>query len=163
MVAPIAPQLSIAILATDIDADRIDRARTAIFKESSLRELPHAWRDRMFERVGAAYRLRQEFGADVRFVIQDIREARPAEAFDLILCRNLVLTYFDEAQQRRVLKTLVDRLRPGGAFVIGARERLPPNGFELAPWRPERGIYLRATPDIRAAEPPPSPQDPAVR
>ena len=150
MVAPSVPSLSLSVLATDIDADQLDRARAGRFKGSSLRELPLAWRDTMFERAGTYYHLRPAFREDVRFEVQDVRDARPTESFDLILCRNLVLTYFDAEAQRRVLKSLVGGLRPGGAFVIGARERLPADGFDLAPWRPELGIFTRTLPASRS-------------
>ena len=48
----------------------------------------------------------------------------PDGPFDLILCRNLVFTYFDEALQRRISKQLRERLRPGG-FRPGSPRSLP--------------------------------------
>ena len=57
----------------------------------------------------------------------------PEGPFDLILCRNLVFTYFDEAAQRDALRRLLERLCPGGALVIGSHETLP-HGSGLASW-----------------------------
>lgn len=145
MVAPSWPRLSFSVLATDINAELIEGARAGLFKLSSLRELPSAWRDTMFERVGDHRRIKPGFRENVRFALQDVRDVQPDAMFDLILCRNVVLTYFDPESQRRVLKRLVERLRPGGAFVIGAREHLPQNGPELVPWLPEEGIYARVS------------------
>jgi chemotaxis protein methyltransferase CheR len=57
----------------------------------------------------------------------------PDGPFDLILCRNLVFTYFDEALQRRISEQLRERLRPGGFLVLGVHEALPAGvgGFGL--------------------------------
>jgi chemotaxis protein methyltransferase CheR len=151
MAAPSRPGVTLDILATDISADLLDRAREGIFKLGSLRELPSGWWDQMFERIGTERRVKPAFRDNVRFELQDIRGAQPAGPFDLILCRNLVLTYFDAESQCRVLPRLVGALRPGGAFVIGARERLPEGAFGLVPWRPEHGIYARAADEMAAA------------
>jgi chemotaxis protein methyltransferase CheR len=147
-VAETRPNLLFSVLATDIDAELLDGARAGLYKDSSLRELPQSWRDAMFEKAEALHRIRPAFRENVRFELQDVRETQPGESFDLILCRNLVLTYFDPDLQHRVLRRLVRLLQPGGAFVIGLRERMPTNDFGLAPWHAERGIYRR----IAAAE-----------
>jgi chemotaxis protein methyltransferase CheR len=56
---------------------------------------------------------------------QDIRETALTGRFHLILCRNLVFTYFDLESQRKILKMFHDHLEPGGALVIGGHEQLP--------------------------------------
>lgn len=53
---------------------------------------------------------------------QDIRRELPDGRFDLILCRNLVFTYFAAAERGRITDTLLSRLRPGGYLVPGAHE-----------------------------------------
>ena len=67
----------------------------------------------------------------------------PDGPFDLILCRNLVFTYFDEAPQRRISEKLRERLRPGGFLVLGGHEALPAGvgGFGLI--APNLPIYRR--------------------
>ena len=99
----------------------------------------------MFEREGADYRIGSRFSTGVRFVRQDVREAMPSVKFDLILCRNLVLTYFSDGLRDQVLERVVGALRKGGAFVSGARERLPASCAALVPWHPELGIYRRSS------------------
>ena len=62
-----------------------------------------------------------------------MRSECPDGPFDLILCRNLVLTYFDEELQLEVMKRVAAVLQPGGALVVGSHESLPPHelGLEL--------------------------------
>jgi ADP-ribosylglycohydrolase len=50
----------------------------------------------------------------VRFLEQDIRQALPMGRFDLILCRNLAFTYFENALQAAIARRLVERLETGG-------------------------------------------------
>lgn len=64
----------------------------------------------------------------VEFRQQDIREEMPAGPFHLLLCRNLVFTYFAEDVQRQVLELLVERLLPGGFLVVGKKEIMPEVG-----------------------------------
>jgi len=149
IVAPSWPRLSISILATEIDRAQIDRANVGLFKESSLRETPPSWRDRMFEGAAGEYRVRPPFRETVRFVVQDVRQEVPATMFDLILCRNLALTYFDDSVRHQVMSRLIGSLRQGGALVIGARERLPADICGIAPWIEGIGIYQRT--DTRQA------------
>ena len=48
-------------------------------------------------------RIRRRVYRRIEFVEQDIRRTMPGDGFHLILCRNLVLTYFEDALQRRIL------------------------------------------------------------
>ena len=79
----------------------------------------------------------------VAFARQDLREAISDEHFDLILCRNVGLTYFDPALQRRVVGRLAGALRPGGGLVVGIHESLPPGIDELAPWPGVRAVFRK--------------------
>ncbi len=138
------PDIGLGVVATDADANLLRRAERACYAASSLKELPPEWVDRGFSRQGALFGLRPELRSSVAFRLQNIRVASPAERFDLILCRNLVLTYFDETLQRQVLSRLRDRLMPGGVLVIGSHESLPSEDLGFAARESRLGIYERA-------------------
>lgn len=135
--------LALRVLATDVGDAVLARARAARYASATLRDLPPAWRARAFEVQGTELVLREEFRGAVELRRQDVRKTLPDETFRVVLCRNSVLTYFEEELQRRILEQVLTRLAPGGIFVIGRHERLPA-GARLSPWRPERGIYRRA-------------------
>jgi chemotaxis protein methyltransferase CheR len=124
-VEPSYPQVRLAILATDIDEHLLERARAACYSWSSLKEIPPAWIDRAFDRRNSLYCLREHWKVGIEFRRQDIQLEQPSGKFDLILCRNVVFTYFSESGQRDVLARLTERLRPGGILVIGRHESLP--------------------------------------
>jgi chemotaxis protein methyltransferase CheR len=121
-VALLAPQVE--IVATDIDGALIERARRGEFGESSLRELPLALRERLA-------RGRDALRARITFRVQDLRREAPEGPFDVVLCRNVAFTYFDEAEQRVALRRIAAVLAPGGTLVIGKGESLPEPGSNV--------------------------------
>lgn len=125
------PDLQLTIIGTDAEAVMIDRARVACYPTASLKDAPAAWADQAFAPAGDRLCLKPAFRRDIAFLCEDLRKQQPDGPFDLILCRNLAFTYFDEAQQRRSLALIVQRLRPGGLLVLGAHEELPADGAAL--------------------------------
>ena len=104
----------------------LDRARGACYPRGTLKELPDEWVETAFERADEhLYCLREDFRAPVTLVQQDIREEMPSGSFDLVLCRNLVFTYFEEARQISLLDRILERIGPGGFLVVGGHESLP--------------------------------------
>ena len=87
--------------------------------------------------------VRPEFRRHIAFEPQDIRHSLPVGLFDLILCRNLVLTYFEPDLCRAVLTRIVAHLQPQGALVVGLHERLPEAFAGLEPWPECRACYRR--------------------
>jgi chemotaxis protein methyltransferase CheR len=138
------PDIALELLATDIDDVLLARARAARYRRSSMREMPTAWRDAAFIPAGDALVLRDEFRSGVVFRRADLRVELPDATFDLILCRNLVCTYFGEPLQRLTLGRMCTVLRPGGALVLGKGERLPSGLPGITDWIPDRGIFRRA-------------------
>lgn len=123
------------ILATDVDDVQLERARVASYPPGASHELPQTWRAAAFERVAGADRVRDEYRSCVRFEHRDVRGPAPDGPFDLILCRNLAFTYFDEPLQLAVAAAFAAALRPGGALVIGWDEAFP-DGTAFAPRGP---------------------------
>lgn len=137
------PGLSLRVVATDVDERLLERARAGSYRRSSLREVPDAWMEAAFDRAGQLYTVRPAFKLGVEFCLQDVREVLPAGTFDLILCRYLAFTYFDESLRRRTLERLLTVLRPGGALVIGLKERLPDGVPGVEPWDQNLRIFRR--------------------
>jgi chemotaxis protein methyltransferase CheR len=135
------PQVQLRALATDTDDQMLRRARRAEYPASSLKDAPPGWRETAFTDADKNYILRPEYKRQVEFQKQDVRTGTPAESFHLILCRNLVLTYFAEELQQQVLGRIVGRIVPGGFLVIGKHEPLPEGVEEVAARHSDLGIY----------------------
>ena len=131
------------IVATDVDERLLERAREGRYPASSLKELPRELLEPAFVRDGEQFRVRDELRAGVEFRRQDIREAMPAGPFDLVLCRNLAFTYFDEEGQREVLRGIDERLVAGGYLVVGAHESLPEGVPDLVSCPTQPGLWQK--------------------
>jgi chemotaxis protein methyltransferase CheR len=133
------------IVATDSDPKMLDRAREGCYSSGSLKDFPKEWLAVAFEQQGDSYCVHPAFRESIEFALQDIRCDMPAGEFDLVLCRHLAFTYFDEALQRQTLQRLVAKLPPGGILVTGRQETVPAGGLELEEFRPRMGIYQKRT------------------
>ncbi len=137
------PGMDIRITATDVDPTMIERAKAGCYSQGSLRELPRDWLAQAFIREGNRYCIRAGEREKTSFLVQDIRRAAPEGLFHLILCRNLVFTYFDEALQREMLARLRDKLYEGGALIIGIKESLPTGFAGFTAWPGSPGVYRK--------------------
>lgn len=133
--------LSLQVIATDRDAHLIERAEKGIYPGGALKELPQEWTKQAFEKKVNEYIIKNEFRQDVQFLEQDIRSELPEGTFDLILCRNLVFTYFQEELQRDVLQRIMTKLNPGGYLIIGNHESRPEGQEDLV--RIEKCVYMK--------------------
>jgi len=140
-VQPKFPDLQLHQVATDVDEQLLQRAREARYPASSLKDLPAGWQETAFTRAGTEYVLRPEFRQYVEFQQQDVRSDAPTGPFHLVLCRNLVFTYFAGELQREVLRRIADHTVPGGFLVIGKQEVVPEGAAGFLPRDAKLGIY----------------------
>lgn len=137
------PQLRLHILATDTKNELLERARRACYPFSSVKNLSTDWRKQAFARVEDEYCLRPIYKQGITFQYHDIRQPVPAGGFDLILCRNLAFTYYDQELQKIVAKQLITTLRPGGGLVLGVHEVLPAECAGIEMWSKRFSIYRK--------------------
>ncbi|WP_455202591.1 CheR family methyltransferase [Kaarinaea lacus] len=137
------PDTELSILATDADPILIQRSQQACYPYSSIKNLPETWPKIAFDELENNYCLKPEFRRYVRYLQQDIRDAITNEHFDLVLCRNLVFTYFDEALQHKLLGKIARVLQPNGALVLGIHEYLPDDDNVFATWSEKLRVYRK--------------------
>ncbi|HSA78915.1 MAG TPA: CheR family methyltransferase [Nitrospirota bacterium] len=132
------------IIATDVDQTVLERARKGWYRPSSLRDLPQELIEAAFTCSEKLCSIREPFRENIEFFKQDIRKEMPDGPFHLILCRNLVFTYFDETLQRDIVERIVEKLVPGGILVIGTHESIPHEVTAVTPYENSRCIYRKA-------------------
>ena len=135
------PGMGVEIVATDADPNVLRRARAGRYASGSLKELPERLREQAFYRDNDACCLEPAYRRGVRFLEQDIRVGQPDGRFDLVLCRNLVFTYFDEGRQREVLRRITGTMHDGAGLVLGAHEHVPDDVSGLCAWFERQAIY----------------------
>ena len=119
------PGLKFQIVATDMDPHLLERAKKGCYPGGSLRGLPNDWQATAFNQKENEYCIQARFGKFIRWYQQDIRKSLPTGKFDLILCRNLVATYFSPDLQLTTFERIKSALRPNGFLLLGCHEKLP--------------------------------------
>jgi chemotaxis protein methyltransferase CheR len=132
---------SLAILGTEVDPRLLQRSHQACYPATTIKNLPPALRRAAFTADRGGCCLQAHFRSMVEFQCQDIRRELPEGEFDLILCRNLVFTYFDAGLQQCTLQRLLTRLRRGGWLVLGVHEALPAQVSGLNEVSARLGLY----------------------
>jgi chemotaxis protein methyltransferase CheR len=134
------------VIATDIDRTALARARRGDnYSAAEVRGVGPERLARFFVPASetSAWALRPEVRRMVEFREQDLLVDTPGHVFDLILCRNVVIYFTDEAK-RGLYERLTGALRPGGVLLLGATEVLPrPSTLGLAVEGPS--LYRRVS------------------
>lgn len=133
------------VLGTDRDQAAIGRARRGEYAAACLRFIPPDLARRYMEPAGPdRVRVRPEAARLVRFRAAELLEVPRRPAFDLVVCRN-VLIYFDASHQKEILARLVASLRPGGYLALGRAERVVdgPGAYALAAVSVSQRVYRR--------------------
>ncbi|MBQ0736171.1 CheR family methyltransferase [Aquimarina celericrescens] len=127
------PSLDFHIAATDIDAQLLKRAKIGCYTPGSLKGLPKEWLDIAFVKKGNEYCIHSQYEKNIKWMQQDIRIAQPYGVFDLVLCRNLVATYFETTLQIDIFNKIRSAMRSGAILVLGCHEKLPTEveGFSM--------------------------------
>ena len=111
------------ILATDIDTVCLANAQTGVYKDTSIQEVPFLLRQKYLEHSSAGWAVAPEIKKGVTFTKLDLTGKMPVGPFDLIVCRN-VMIYFNRQLQERLLREFHRLLHPDGFLVLGKTEVL---------------------------------------
>ncbi|MEP6992852.1 MAG: protein-glutamate O-methyltransferase CheR [bacterium] len=111
------------VLGSDIDARCLAAAEEGRFEEGDFADTPSELRNRYFA-ADAPFTIVPEVRRLVRFERRDLlAESPPPGPHHLIVCRN-VLIYFDRETQERLFDKFHAALAPGGFMVLGKVETL---------------------------------------
>ena len=106
--------------ATDVDRLSLERTRQAKYPDAAFTEMPATLKRRYFRDGQPVEPVR----AIVRVHEHDLtREPPPHPPYDLVVCRNVVI-YFERQAQERLFQAFVDALAPGGVLLLGKVETL---------------------------------------
>jgi chemotaxis protein methyltransferase CheR len=117
----------VSIVGTDINRGFLAAASEGVFEEWAFRATPDEVRRDCFTKVGRKWALQPQFKEGVSYQYHNlVTHPFPSLinnlfAFDLILCRN-VMIYFNEELMRRVLSGFHQSLVEGGWLLVGHAE-----------------------------------------
>ena len=114
---------TLKIIATDVDARILEVARRGNYDEPAFADTPAELRSKYFS-AGMPSEVTPDLRSMVTFAQHDLlREEPPEKNLQLIVCRNVII-YFDRESQERLFERFVDALAPGGYLVLGKVETL---------------------------------------
>ncbi len=137
--------IPVKIFATDLDGDAVAFARQGIYPAAALAGLPPDLITRYFTSSPGGYTISKLIRSLVVFGEHDLGQHAPFPQIDLVLCRN-VLIYFTKELQQRALQLFAFALRDGGYLVLGRTETVRPLAEFFAPHLTPHKIYRRQGP-----------------
>ena len=112
---------SVRLFATDADPDAVAFARQGSYPERALAKLPEELVERYFTYEQDRFVVTKRLRTITVFGQHDLAQRAPFPRMDLVLCRN-VLIYFTAELQQRTLRLFTYALRDGGIMVLGKSE-----------------------------------------
>ncbi|MGK5554258.1 CheR family methyltransferase [Actinomadura kijaniata] len=154
----------VKIYATDVDEQALRTARTGVYGERRVQDVPERLRERFFEPAGTGYAFRRDLRRQVIFGRNDLTRDAPISRIDLLVLRN-TLMYFNSETQRSVLRRIHFSLADSGYLFLGKAEMLVHHGSLFEPVDLRKRVFRKLPgappPERRQADPPP--EEPAAR
>jgi two-component system CheB/CheR fusion protein len=132
----------VKIYATDADEEALDQARAASYPPKAVEALPREILENYFERTDHRYVFRPDLRRAVIFGRNDLVQDAPISRSDLLVCRN-TLMYFNAETQQRILRRFHFALDQEGVLVLGKSEMLLSHGDLFAPVDLKRRIFRK--------------------
>lgn len=117
------PLSNIRVLATDIDKRVLASAQTGLYNQKSIANVPEDLKKKYFKQVGQSFQIADEIKRCVTFKEHNLLKDPYPKDFDLILCRNVVIYFTDEAKNM-IYKQFHASLKKHGVLFIGSTEQI---------------------------------------
>ncbi|RCW51108.1 CheR family methyltransferase [Paenibacillus prosopidis] len=122
------------LLASDLDSNVLQKAMEGSYLERSLRDVPAICRQKYFKQADGAFLISEQLKQFIQFKQQNLLHDPFDGSFDLIVCRN-VMIYFTEEAKHLLYHKFAKALKPGGLLFVGSTEQIfspAQYGFETA-------------------------------
>ena len=117
------PLNQIKIIATDIDKQVLDKARMGLYNEKSIASVPEEFKKKYFKQIGTSYQISDEIKKRVEFKEHNLLKDPYPSGCHLIVCRNVVI-YFTEEAKDEIYKKFNQALVTDGMLFIGSTEQI---------------------------------------
>lgn len=118
------PNVRHRILASDLDIDILAKARAGIYTEAEIKAMRPDRKQKYFNKTAdGRFAVKPEIKSAVEFKRHNLLKDAFETGFDLILCRNVVIYFTDEAKDQ-LYANFFKALKPGGILFVGATEAI---------------------------------------
>ena len=123
VLSQLVPLSQIQVIATDLDENVIQKAKLGLYPERSLAEVPKDIQAKYFEKEGNFFKVKDEIKRCVTFKKHNLLKDNYESNFDLIVCRN-VMIYFTEEAKDQIYSNFSKSLRKDGILFVGSTEQI---------------------------------------
>ncbi|SDZ84464.1 CheR family methyltransferase [Selenomonas ruminantium] len=118
------PNVKHRILASDLDIEILAKAKRGVYTKDEIKAMKPDRLNKYFKPVeGEKYAVNQEIKNCIEFKRHNLLKDPFENGFDLILCRNVVI-YFTEEAKDQLYANFFKALKPGGILFVGATEAI---------------------------------------
>lgn len=117
------PLKDIKILAADIDLEAMNKARMGVYSKKSVVNVPEDHQKKYFSPVGESYKISDEIKRCIEFKQMNLLKDQYPAGMDLIVCRN-VMIYFTEEAKDEMYHKFNKALAPNGVLFVGSTEQI---------------------------------------
>lgn len=118
------PLSQIQILATDMDAEVLAKAKAGCYTSQSIKGLPQRYKDKFMEKdEHGIYRVSNKLKSCISFKQHNLLKDGYPQRVHLIVCRN-VMIYFTEEAKDRIYRRFSDSLCKQGILFVGSTEQI---------------------------------------
>lgn len=110
-----------SILASDIEQDVLEKAANGVYVPEHTKNVSKEILDEYFEKEGQFLKVKDFLKKHIKFQHHDLLSQPFDSSYDLILCRNVVI-YFEEEAKAKLYRNFHQALRNGGVLFLGASE-----------------------------------------
>ena len=122
----------VKVYATDLDEEELTRARQASYSAQEVEAVPPELRGKYFEEINGRYVFQTDLRRSIIFGRHDLTQDAPISRLDLITCRN-TLMYFNTETQNKVRGRLHFAIKDTGFLFLGRAEMLVTHANVFAP------------------------------
>ncbi|MFZ3170818.1 MAG: protein-glutamate O-methyltransferase CheR [Carboxydocellales bacterium] len=111
------------IIAADVDKKVLKRAQEGIYNIKAAANLPKVYLDKYFDRQGEVLKVKDNLKRFIKFKSHNLLTDAGETNVDLLVCRNVVI-YFTEEAKTLLYRKFQQSLKPNGILFIGSTEQI---------------------------------------
>ncbi|MFA6990397.1 MAG: protein-glutamate O-methyltransferase CheR [Candidatus Gastranaerophilaceae bacterium] len=111
------------LVASDFDQKIVEKAKSGLYNQLEIGTVPNDYKKYFTQINENNYQIDKKFISKIKFQKQDLLNSNFEKGFDLILCRNVVIYFTDEAKNK-LYKCFYESLNADGILFIGSTERI---------------------------------------
>ena len=117
------PNMKHRILASDLDIEILAKAKAGVYSASEIKAMTPERKSKYMVEQDGKFAVKPEIKSCIEFKRHNLLKDKFETGFDLILCRNVVI-YFTEEAKDEVSRKFQKSLATGGILFIGSTEQI---------------------------------------